>query len=77
MNNILSYCELFDARISATEKDLPVLVELVYDQNHIFGLGPIPKPKPKYGPNFRPIPKLTETEKNNQLEMTVWPCDYT
>ena len=24
MNNFLSYCELVDARISASEKDLPV-----------------------------------------------------
>ena len=24
MNNLLSYCGLFDARISASEKDLPV-----------------------------------------------------
>ena len=27
MNNLLSYCGLVDARISASEKDLPVLVE--------------------------------------------------
>jgi len=26
MNNILSYCGLVDARISASEKDLPVLM---------------------------------------------------
>jgi hypothetical protein len=25
MNNILSYCRLVDARISASERDLPVL----------------------------------------------------
>ena len=27
MNNLLSYCGLVDARISASEKDLPVLTE--------------------------------------------------
>ena len=27
MINLLSYCGLFDARISASEKDLPVLLE--------------------------------------------------
>ena len=26
MNNVLSYCGLVDARISASEKDLPVLI---------------------------------------------------
>ena len=38
--------------------------EIVYDWNHLFGLGPIPKPKLKIGCNFRPIPKLTETVKS-------------
>ena len=37
---------------------------LVYDRNHLFGLGPIPKPKLKIGRNFRPIPKLTKTVKS-------------
>ena len=27
MNNLLSYCRLVDARISASEKDLPVQVQ--------------------------------------------------
>ena len=36
--------------------------DLVYDRNHLFGLGPIPKLK--IGRNFRPIPKLTETVKS-------------
>ena len=35
---------------------------LVYDRNHLFGLGP--KPKLKIGRNFRPIPKLTEIVKS-------------
>jgi hypothetical protein len=29
MNNLLSYCGLVDTRISASEKDLTVLLELV------------------------------------------------
>ena len=33
MNNLLSYCGLVDARISASEKDLPVNLEL---KNSIF-----------------------------------------
>ena len=36
-------------------------IKVVYDRNHLFGLGPIPKPKLKIGRNFRPIPKLTKT----------------
>ena len=40
------------------------LFALVYDRNHLFGVGPIPKPKLKIGRNFRPIPKLTETVKS-------------
>ena len=35
---------------------------LVYDRNHFFGLGLIPKLK--IGRNFRPIPKLTKTVKS-------------
>ena len=34
MNNILSYCGLVDARISASEKDLPVY------NTHVFGYMP-------------------------------------
>ena len=30
MNNILSYCGLIDARISASEKDLPVVEVIVF-----------------------------------------------
>ena len=30
--------------------------ELVYDQNHYFGLGLIPTPKPKLTDTFGPIP---------------------
>ena len=30
MNNLLSYCGLVDARISAFEKDLPVLTFIIY-----------------------------------------------
>ena len=37
MNNLLSYCGLVDARISASEKDLPVQLSL--DE-----IGNIPKP---------------------------------
>ena len=34
MNNLLSYCGLVDARISASEKDLPVIVlPLFYDMD--------------------------------------------
>ena len=32
MNNLLSYCGLVDATISASEKDLPVLLILTSDQ---------------------------------------------
>ena len=34
---------------------------VVYDQNHYFGLGPIPQPKPKMADTFAPIPLLAET----------------
>ena len=37
---------------------------VVYDRNHLFGLGPIPKPKLKIGCNFRPIPKPAKTDKS-------------
>ena len=30
MNNLLSYCGLVDARISASEKDLPEHIEFLY-----------------------------------------------
>ena len=30
MNNLLSYCRLVDARISASEKDLPVIMSSFY-----------------------------------------------
>ena len=30
MNNLLSYCGLVDARINASDKDLPVLLKLVH-----------------------------------------------
>ena len=30
MNNLLSYCGLVDTRISASDKDLPVLVFILY-----------------------------------------------
>merc|ERR1719350_437228 len=35
MNNLLSYCRLIDAKIRASDKDLPVLCECVFslDQN--------------------------------------------
>ena len=39
-----------------------ILTSIVYDRNHLFGLGPILKPKLKVGCNFRPIPKLTKTD---------------
>ena len=32
--------------------DILEVSELVYDQNHYFGLGPIPKPKPKLADTF-------------------------
>ena len=35
------------------KKDVP---SVVYDRNHYFGFGPIPKPKPKLVDTFRPIP---------------------
>ena len=38
--------------------------DIVYDRNHLFGLGPIPKPKLEIGCNFWPILKLTETVKS-------------
>ena len=31
MNNLLSYCGLVDARISASEKDLPVTGHVIYN----------------------------------------------
>ena len=34
MNNLLSYCRLVDARISASEKDLPVAAE--YHEDEIY-----------------------------------------
>ena len=36
INNLLSYCELVDARISASEKDLPVSQNII----HVHALGP-------------------------------------
>jgi hypothetical protein len=39
MNNLLSYCGLFDAKIRASDKDLPVLhaalrlMTLIYEKN--------------------------------------------
>ena len=33
MNNLLSYCGLVDARICASEKDLPVEIEIFQGQN--------------------------------------------
>ena len=30
MNNLLSYCRLVDARISASEKDLPVYLQAIF-----------------------------------------------
>jgi hypothetical protein len=38
MNNLLSYCGLVEARISASEKDLPVTKSLSYN-NRIVGTG--------------------------------------
>ena len=38
--------------------------KVVYDQKHLFGLGPIPKPKQRIGRNFWQIPKLTKTVKS-------------
>ena len=34
MNNLLSYCGLVDARISASEKDLPVVSSLLNINNY-------------------------------------------
>ena len=36
MKNLLSYCRLVDARISATEKDLPVSICFQIDANKDF-----------------------------------------
>ena len=36
MNNRLSYCGLTDARMRASEKDLPVLTEKISSYNHAF-----------------------------------------
>ena len=36
MNNLLSYCGLVDARISASEKDLPVRIFLPFFTNFFF-----------------------------------------
>ena len=38
--------------------------KVVYDRKHLFGLGPIPKPKLKTGRNFQPN---TETYRNRQI----------
>ena len=35
MNNLLSYCVLFDDRISASEKDLPVLLMMLMEKEAI------------------------------------------
>ena len=40
---------------------------VVYDRNHLFGLGPIPKQKLKIGRNLWLILKLTETYRNHKI----------
>ena len=63
-------------------------LRLVYDRNHYFGLGPIPKPKPNFLPNiryfqiifedlglfsnFKKLVSLQEVGKNLKLEKKKW-----
>ena len=55
INNLLSYCGLVDARISASEKDLPVHIADIYKNIKVYGL---PKTFPNGILNFGSMCRL-------------------